>query len=72
MDADNLENLQRLAPKGSSTHCGLLRAFDPAAPPGASVPDPYFGGDQGFDDVLSQCLRACRGLLAKIREEHGL
>ena len=72
MDADNLANLQRLAPASSAAYCGLLRAFDATSPPGASVPDPYFGGDQGFDEVLSQCLRACRGLLSKIREEHAL
>ncbi|HEY2207293.1 MAG TPA: low molecular weight protein-tyrosine-phosphatase [Pseudonocardia sp.] len=30
----------------------LLRSFDPAAPHGAEVPDPYYGGDRGFDDVL--------------------
>ena len=72
MDADNLESLTRLAPSNSSAHLGLLRAFDPSSPPGASVPDPYFGGDRGFDEVLEQCVRACRGLLARIREEHHL
>ena len=72
MDGDNLENLRALAPAQSRAYCGLLRAFDPTAPVGAAVPDPYYGGERGFDEVLEQCLRACRGLLQRIREERGI
>jgi protein-tyrosine phosphatase len=72
MDGENLANLERLAPPNSSAHCALLRSFDPASPPGASVPDPYCGGEQGFDEVVELCVRACRGLLEHIRREHGL
>jgi protein-tyrosine phosphatase len=72
MDGENLANLERLAPRGSSARCALLRSFDPASPPGASVPDPYLGGEQGFDEVVELCVRACRGLLEHIRREHGL
>ena len=72
MDADNLANLEQLAPPKSSAHCALLRSFDPASPPGAAVPDPYYGGEQGFDEVVELCVRACRGLLERIRREHHL
>lgn len=72
MDGDNLANLERLAPPQSSAQCALLRSFDPASPPGASVPDPYYGGEQGFDEVVELCVRACRGLLECIRREHRL
>ena len=30
----------------------LLRGVDPAAPPGSGVPDPYYGGPDGFTEVL--------------------
>jgi protein-tyrosine phosphatase len=50
----------------------LLRSFDPESVKGASVPDPYYGGDEGFDDVVQICLAACRPLLAWLRREHGL
>jgi protein-tyrosine phosphatase len=45
----------------------LLRAFDDTAPADADVPDPYYGGPRGFEDVFEICDRACRGLLAEVR-----
>ncbi len=66
MDAENLFNLQKLAPKDYQGVLALFRAFDPSAEPNASVPDPYYGGEQGFEEVLDQCERAARGLLAHL------
>jgi protein-tyrosine phosphatase len=73
MDRANYEDLERTAPpelRAGKLH--LLRSFDPKSPAGASVPDPYYGGDDGFDEVLDLCLSACRPLLERIRREHGL
>lgn len=72
MDLTNLANLKAIAPNGATARLALLRAFDAEAPPDAAVPDPYYGGEHGFDEVLEQCERACRGLLAHIRREHRL
>ncbi|MBN1606898.1 MAG: low molecular weight phosphotyrosine protein phosphatase [Polyangiaceae bacterium] len=73
MDQDNYEDLVARAPsKQLAKKVRLLRSFDPSAPKGASVPDPYYGGPKGFDDVLDMCEAAGRGLLAQIRREHGL
>ena len=41
----------------------LLRSFDDTAPADADVADPYYGGDDGFAEVLRQIERGCRGLL---------
>jgi protein-tyrosine phosphatase len=41
----------------------LLRSFDPAAEADAEVPDPYYGGDSGFDDVLTMIEACMPGLL---------
>lgn len=68
MDRDNFDSLQRLA--RGRTHVPvirLLRSFDVAAPVDAEVPDPYSGEDDGFEDVLDICERACRGLLEHVR-----
>jgi protein-tyrosine phosphatase len=46
----------------------LLREFDAAAPPEAEVPDPYYGGPEGFDDVLDMIERTMPGLLEWVRE----
>ena len=68
MDRDNYDTLQRLA--RGRTHVPpirMLRSFDDAAPADAEVPDPYSGEDDGFEEVLDICERACRGLLAHVR-----
>lgn len=46
----------------------LLRSFDPAAPEGAEVPDPYYGDDAGFADVLAMVRAAVPGLVEWVRE----
>ena len=47
----------------------LLRSFDPAAPDDAEVPDPYYGGPDGFDEVLRMIEAAVPGLLERVRKE---
>ncbi|MBE9374650.1 low molecular weight phosphotyrosine protein phosphatase [Saccharopolyspora sp. HNM0983] len=47
----------------------LLRSFDPSADPGAEVPDPYYGGERGFADVLGMIERAMPALLDLVREQ---
>ena len=44
-----------------------FRAFDAGSPPDAPVPDPYYGGADGFDEVFDICEAGCRGLLAEVR-----
>lgn len=46
----------------------LLRDFDPDAPPDAEIPDPYYGGERGFDEVLDMIERAAPGILDWVRE----
>ena len=73
MDRSNFEDLEELAASDAARKkLKLLRSFDPASLAGASVPDPYYGGDEDFDDVVRICLAACTPLLAWLRQEHGL
>jgi protein-tyrosine phosphatase len=69
MDRDNYDTIQRLA-RGRTQlpSIRMLRSFDPSAPVDAEVPDPYSGEDDGFEEVLDICERACRGLLDHVRE----
>jgi protein-tyrosine phosphatase len=46
----------------------LLRSFDKAAGPDLDVPDPYFGDEPGFDQVLRMVRAAMPGLVAWARE----
>ncbi len=66
-DAENVAALRAVAPPGAEDRIRLLRSFDPAGDGGLDVPDPYYGGDSGFEDVLDQVEAACRGLLTHIR-----
>ncbi|MBP2703437.1 low molecular weight phosphotyrosine protein phosphatase [Microbispora sp. RL4-1S] len=67
MDRDNLRALRAIAPPGADVR--LFRSFDPAAPEDAEVPDPYYGGRQGFLDVLRMVEAASDGV-AKYLEDH--
>jgi protein-tyrosine phosphatase len=73
VDAENRAALLDMAPDGAArAKIHLLRSFDSNSPPGAEVPDPYYGGEQGFDRVFDICEAACRGLLAELRRAHGI
>ena len=73
MDRANYRELEALAERAESTRrLFLLRSFDPESAKGASVPDPYYGGDEGFDEVFDICWAACQALLETIKKEHRL
>jgi protein-tyrosine phosphatase len=72
MDRSNRDDLLRMArTPAERAKVRLLRSFDASAPPDADVPDPYYGGARGFDEVFDICDRACRGLLDHLRRVHG-
>lgn len=73
LDEQNASDLRRMAPDDKArAKIRLLREFDPDAPPGAEVPDPYYGGPEGFELVFDICLSACRGLLDDLRKQYHL
>ncbi len=61
MDEDNLKNLKRMAPKGYRGHLSLFTHF--AKSHSGDVPDPYYGGGDGFERVLDLVEDAAAGLL---------
>jgi protein-tyrosine phosphatase len=72
MDGDNLRKLQRLdLETDGEAEIALLRSFEEGGD-GLHVPDPYFGGPRGFEDVHDMVERACRGLLEHIVDRHDL
>jgi protein-tyrosine phosphatase len=73
MDHENVADLRRLATTDEHhAKIRLLREFDAEAPPGAPVPDPYYGGDDGFAEVFDLVDAACLGLIDHLRDEHGV
>ncbi len=69
MDAQNAADLRAIAPDdGAAAKVHLLRDWDPEAGGGdRSVPDPYYGGREGFAVVLDMVERACADLIAELR-----
>lgn len=73
MDRDNLADVREVArAAGADPVIRLLRDFDPGADGDLDVPDPYYGGPRGFEDVHDLVERTCRALLDHLRQEHDL
>ena len=69
MDGDNLRHLAALAGKAGAGKLGLFLDFAPELGV-REVPDPYFGGADGFARVLDLVEAGARGLLGELRKRH--
>lgn len=68
MDRSNHQNIMKL--KNASEHVAkikLMREFDPE--PGDEVPDPYYGGEQGFQEVYEILDRSVDGFMAYLKSQ---
>jgi protein-tyrosine phosphatase len=70
MDQENLSNLQAICPPDLEHKLGLFLEYAPDRPE-REVPDPYYGGEHGFERVLDMIEEASRGLLLQLRARHG-
>jgi len=71
MDRSNYAELDIICPPGQQTKLRLFLEYADNFEE-REVPDPYYGGDQGFEHVLDLVEDASRGLLAAIQQDHGL
>jgi protein-tyrosine phosphatase len=71
MDRQNLAALNRRAPGHVRERVRLFLEFAPEAEE-LDVPDPYYGGPNGFEQVLDLIESASRGLLRHLRERQGI
>ncbi|WP_456415088.1 low molecular weight protein-tyrosine-phosphatase [Thiolapillus sp.] len=69
MDNENLGILGNLCPVGAEEKLHLFMDFAPDYGM-REVPDPYYGGDRGFDQVFDMIEQASRGLMEEIRQRH--
>ena len=70
MDRDHLSILQRGAPAEHRAKVAMFLDFS-SHHRGDEVPDPYYGGEQGFEFVLDMIEDASEGLLAAIKNKLG-
>ncbi len=73
MDKDNFENIKRLftEPDRQKSRLLLMRDFDDNRS-GKDVPDPYYGGPDGFQHVFDLLSESLHNFLLNIRKEHRL
>ena len=68
MDHSNLVRLSEIAPSTlPKNKLMLFRSFDPESNEDQDVPDPYYGGVKGFEEVYSMVKRTCPPLLDYIK-----
>jgi protein-tyrosine phosphatase len=67
MDKSNYTDvIDRAISEEARAKVALIRKYDPTAPQDAEVPDPYYGGDNGFETVYQMLERSVEGLLQQI------
>lgn len=69
MDNDNYAILRSECPSGSEYKLKLFMDFAPQLEI-SEVPDPYYGGDNGFEVVFDMVQTAAEGLLEDIKSKH--
>lgn len=67
MDRQNLADLKAMAPVDTTAELSLFLNWDPHAPV-HEVPDPYYGGAQGFETVLDLIEDASDRLLEALKD----
>jgi protein-tyrosine phosphatase len=68
MDRENLSVLHHRAPAHARERVRLFLEFAPNATV-TEVPDPYYGGPNGFEEVLDLVEAATQGLLQHLRQQ---
>lgn len=69
MDRENYQNIMGLEGNGKYSHkVKLMREYDPKSGNDAEVPDPYYGGMDGFKNVFDIVKRSCEALLDELEK----
>ena len=70
MDRDNYSELESICPAGEEARLGMFLAYAPSLRE-QEVPDPYYGGGNGFERVLDMIEAAAAGLLEDIQQRYS-
>lgn len=70
MDTDNLRNIQDMASQEITSRIILMLDYHDSGE--VNVPDPYFGGQDGFDNVFSLLDSSLENFLEFLKKEHQL
>lgn len=70
MDQQNMDTLKFICPKSQAHKLKLFLEYAPAVKT-KEVPDPYYGGAKGFEEVFDLLERASKGFLQTVRQQRG-
>jgi protein-tyrosine phosphatase len=68
MDRENLHNTLKLSSPTNKHKIKLLRDYEPFSFNDAEVPDPYYGGQSGFEEVYEIAYRCCENLITQLEK----
>lgn len=71
MDRQNLRDIHHVMDGSEGAHIELLLAYHPNKAISPDVPDPYYGGKDGFVDVYNLIYEACAAFLDELDHEAG-
>lgn len=71
MDEYNYADIESLKPKDAKATLKMMRSYD-ALEPDANVPDPYYGGEDGFQEVFDILDRSTEELLDELTAQYQL
>ena len=69
MDQSNRQNLLQSSNEEQQQKIFMFRQFEEGMNSQSDVPDPYYGGPSGFDNVLDICERGCDGLIEFLKKQ---
>jgi protein-tyrosine phosphatase len=72
MDQDNYAHIKDMEPRDSKALVQLMGEYYDHSDQAREVPDPYYGGADGFEQVLDMVEKSCEGLLKRVCEDHKL
>lgn len=68
MEDVHIDRMRHIAGGADLDHVRLLSDFDPGAEPGEGVPDPWYGGQDGFTRTLEMIEQAMPAVVARVQE----
>ena len=65
MDSHNYRDVLALANPEAVRRVQMFRLYDPRRESSLEVPDPYYGGERGFEEVYQMVMRTCEVLIQR-------
>ena len=72
MDRDNYQNAKKLSSSSNKNKIKFLRDYEFPLVFEAEVPDPYYGGQSGFEEVYQMVYKCCENLIEDLENKTNM